>query len=74
MELPTSLKPQLLETTPFDMNKLQPDLQVKNKENRRDRGLICCEDYGITSNRRTLSSFQRYFKGFMAIVGIDAIS
>ncbi|EIE82690.1 hypothetical protein RO3G_07395 [Rhizopus delemar RA 99-880] len=27
VELPTSLKPQLLETTPFDMNKLQPDLQ-----------------------------------------------
>ena len=57
MELPTSLKPQLLETTPFDMNKLQPDLQVKDKENRRDRGLICCKDYGVTSNRRALSSF-----------------
>ncbi|KAG1174163.1 hypothetical protein G6F70_005174 [Rhizopus microsporus] len=28
VELPTSLKPQLLETTPFDMNKLQPDLQI----------------------------------------------
>lgn len=28
VELPTSLKPQLLETTPFDMNRLQPDLQV----------------------------------------------
>ncbi|CAO3664462.1 unnamed protein product [Rhizopus stolonifer] len=28
VELPTCLKPQLLETTPFDMNKLQPDLQI----------------------------------------------
>lgn len=28
VELPTPLKPQLLETTPFDMNKLKPDIQV----------------------------------------------
>jgi hypothetical protein len=28
VELPTPLKPQLLETAPFDMNKLQPDTQV----------------------------------------------
>ncbi|KAI8647391.1 hypothetical protein BD408DRAFT_335106 [Parasitella parasitica] len=27
VELPTPFKPQLLETTPFDMNKLQPDVQ-----------------------------------------------
>jgi hypothetical protein len=29
VELPTPFKPQLLETTPFDMNKLQPDTQVQ---------------------------------------------
>lgn len=28
VELPTPLKPQLLETTPFDMNKLKPDIQA----------------------------------------------
>lgn len=28
VELPSPFKPQLLETTPFDMNKLQPDIQV----------------------------------------------
>lgn len=28
VELPTPLKPQLLETTPFDMNKLKPDIQI----------------------------------------------
>lgn len=28
VELPTPFKPQLLETTPFDMNKLKPDVQV----------------------------------------------
>ncbi|KAI8977647.1 hypothetical protein BDF20DRAFT_821090 [Mycotypha africana] len=28
VELPTAFKPQLLETTPFDMNKLKPDLQI----------------------------------------------
>ncbi|KAI9267675.1 hypothetical protein EDC94DRAFT_514694 [Helicostylum pulchrum] len=27
VELPTPLKPQLLETTPFDMNRLKPDIQ-----------------------------------------------
>jgi hypothetical protein len=31
VELPTPLKPQLLETTPFDMNKLKPDIQVRCK-------------------------------------------
>lgn len=31
VELPSPLKPQLLETTPFDMNKLQPDIQVSVK-------------------------------------------
>lgn len=29
VELPTPLKTQLLETTPFDMNKLKPDIQVR---------------------------------------------
>ncbi|OAD08367.1 hypothetical protein MUCCIDRAFT_136814 [Mucor lusitanicus CBS 277.49] len=28
VELPTPFKPQLLETTPFDMNKLKPDVQI----------------------------------------------
>ncbi|KAI8357873.1 hypothetical protein EDC96DRAFT_554000 [Choanephora cucurbitarum] len=28
VELPSPLEPQLLETTPFDMNKLQPDVQI----------------------------------------------
>ncbi|KAI7898126.1 uncharacterized protein BX663DRAFT_525807 [Cokeromyces recurvatus] len=28
VELPTPFKPQLLETTPFDMNKLKPDIQI----------------------------------------------
>lgn len=31
VELPAPSKPQLLETTPFDMNKLQPDTQVTNR-------------------------------------------
>lgn len=31
VELPTPFKPQLLETTPFDMNKLQPDIQVSQE-------------------------------------------
>lgn len=29
VELPTPFKPQLLETAPFDMNKLVPEIQVK---------------------------------------------
>lgn len=29
VELPTPFKSQLLETTPFDMNKLKPDIQVR---------------------------------------------